>query len=73
MEKHPPLARGPAIGAHMAQYLEEAALKEQDDQDPASNNKKQAIEEVPLARIKRIMKSWIHANHLHAWSVLRPF
>ena len=56
MEKHLPLARGPAIGAHMAQYLEEAALKEQDDQDPASNNKKQAIEEVPLARIKRIMK-----------------
>lgn len=56
MEKHLPLARGPAIGAHMAQYLEEAALKEQDDQDPASNHKKQAIEEVPLARIKRIMK-----------------
>jgi histone H3/H4 len=56
MKEHLNLARDPAIGAHMAQYLEEAALKEKDDQEPASNNKKQAIDEVPLARIKRIMK-----------------
>ena len=53
-EKHLGLARDPSIEAHVVQYLE-TAMKEQDGQDPTPT-KKLAINEVPLARIKRIMK-----------------
>ena len=53
-EQYLGLARDPEVGAHIAQYLEDA-LKELDAQDPSSKNKL-AINEVPIARIKRIMK-----------------
>ena len=50
------LARDPAIGAHVAEYLERALKELQESADGQASKLKPAINQVPLARIKRIMK-----------------